>query len=155
MATEQRRGRRIAMDSAELDAFLGEVRTCRLATIKRDGTPHVSPLWFVWDGADLWFHSIVKSQRWVDIGHNPAVSVVVDTGDGYHELRGVELSGRLEQVGEVPRTSRPDPLVAEVERLWAAKYHAGRAFEPDGRHAWLQLTPAKIISWDFRKLAGL
>jgi hypothetical protein len=25
----------------------------------------------------------------------------------------------------------------------------------DGRHAWLRITPAKITSWDFRKLASL
>jgi hypothetical protein len=25
----------------------------------------------------------------------------------------------------------------------------------DGRHAWLRITPAKITSWDFRKLATL
>jgi hypothetical protein len=25
----------------------------------------------------------------------------------------------------------------------------------DGRHAWLRITPEKITSWDFRKIAGL
>jgi hypothetical protein len=25
----------------------------------------------------------------------------------------------------------------------------------DGRHAWLRITPSKIVSWDFRKLATL
>jgi hypothetical protein len=25
----------------------------------------------------------------------------------------------------------------------------------DGRHAWLRITPGKIVSWDFRKLATL
>ena len=25
----------------------------------------------------------------------------------------------------------------------------------DGKHAWLRLTPEKIVSWDFRKLADL
>lgn len=24
----------------------------------------------------------------------------------------------------------------------------------DGRHAWVRLTPEKIVSWDFRKLGG-
>jgi hypothetical protein len=24
----------------------------------------------------------------------------------------------------------------------------------DGRHAWLRLRPAKIVTWDFRKLSG-
>jgi hypothetical protein len=25
----------------------------------------------------------------------------------------------------------------------------------DGRHAWLRITPLKLVSWDFRKLATL
>jgi hypothetical protein len=31
----------------------------------------------------------------------------------------------------------------------------GDAMYHDGRHAWLRVTPTKIASWDFRKLAGL
>jgi hypothetical protein len=49
---EQRRARRIAMGKAELDAFLTEQRTCRVATASQDG-PHLTPLWYVWDGAAL------------------------------------------------------------------------------------------------------
>src|SRR5215510_5735 len=29
------------------------------------------------------------------------------------------------------------------------------SFRPDGAHAWLRLTPAKIVSWDFTKLSTL
>ena len=48
----QRRGRRIAMTPEEVDNFLEQERTCRVATVNGDGSPHVSPLWFVWiDGA--------------------------------------------------------------------------------------------------------
>jgi Pyridoxamine 5'-phosphate oxidase len=155
MATEQRRGRRIAMTSEELDAFLTEERTCRIATVKQNGAPHVSPLWFVWDGSSMWLNSIVKSQRWADIERNPMVSVVVDAGVAYTELCGAELSGSLEPVGEAPRTGEPEPLLTEPERLWAEKYYAGGPFTMDGRHAWLRLTPAKVVSWDFRKLASL
>jgi len=38
----------------------------------------------------------------------------------------------------------------------AAKYqHPGASMIHDGRHAWLRITPAKITSWDFRKLESL
>ena len=37
----------------------------------------------------------------------------------------------------------------------AGKYHGGTDFPHDGRHAWLRITPRKITSWDFRKLATL
>ena len=54
---EQKRGRRIAMTPTELDSFLADERTCRVATLGADGSPHVSPLWFVWDGASLWLNT--------------------------------------------------------------------------------------------------
>ena len=148
---EQRRGRRIAMSAEELDVFLGEERTCRVASVGADGLPHNTPLWFVWDGKALWLNSIVKSQRWTDISRNANVSIIIDAGHDFGELRGAELIGRMEQVGDVPRSSGPDPQLEEPERMFGAKY-AGGAFHPDGRHAWLRLQPEKVVSWDFRKM---
>src|SRR5271170_4906575 len=103
MTKEQRRGRSIAMTVEERDAFLDTARLCRVATIGADGSPHNSPLWFVWDGEALWLNTLVKSQRWTNFGRDPRVGVVVDDGEGYFELRGVELLGRVEPVGGVPR----------------------------------------------------
>ena len=150
---QQRRGRAIAMTAAELDEFLTAERTCRVATVGRDGRPHVVPLWFVWDGTSLWLNSVVRSQRWTDLQRDPRVAVVVDTGEDYRELRGVELSGALVPVGDVPRTTAADDTLAGPELLFARKYTGSETFAPDGRHAWVRLTPDKLVSWDFRKLA--
>jgi hypothetical protein len=149
----QRRGRSIAMTPEERDAHLASLRTCRVGTVGADGTPHVSALWFVWDGSALWLYSIIKSQRWVNLERDPRVSAVVDTGDGYFELRGVEFLGEVEFVGERPRTGEPNPDLEPPERLFADKY-AGGTMGYDGRHGWLRLRPRKEVSWDFRKLAG-
>ena len=54
MTRPQRRGRAIAMTHEEIDAFLAAERTCRVATIGADSAPHVTPLWFVWDGEAVW-----------------------------------------------------------------------------------------------------
>lgn len=95
---EQRRARRIAMGNAELDALLTEQRTCRVATASQDG-PHLTPLWYAWDGTALWLYSVVRSQRWTDISRDRRVAVLVDAGDAYGELRGAELRGVVEIVG--------------------------------------------------------
>ena len=105
------------------------------------------------DGTSLWLNSLFRSQRWTDVVRDPRVSVVVDAGEDYGELRGVELVGRLEPVGDVPRTTAPDPRLVAAERLYADKYTGG-TFRVDGRHAWLRLTPEKVVSWDFRKIGG-
>jgi PPOX class probable F420-dependent enzyme len=153
----QRRNRVIAMSAEELGAFLGEQRTCRVATIGRGG-PHVSPVWFVWDGQALWIYSLIRSQRWANVSRDPRVAVVVDDGHHYHELHGVEIEGDAAVVGPVPRTGGDDPQAPELadpERLMAAKYFGSADMIHDGRHAWLRITPLKMASWDFSKLATL
>jgi hypothetical protein len=149
----QRRGGKIAMSPAERDEFLASERTCRVASIGRDGSPHVTPLWFVWDGTSLWLTSIVRSQRWNDLQRDNRVSVIVDAGGPFTELRGVELRGVADVVGEVPRAGAPVPELDVPEQLFADKYAGGRVHH-DGRHAWLRVTPAKIVSWDFRKIGA-
>lgn len=147
---EQRRGRRIAMSPEERDHFLRAGHTCRLATVNANG-PHLSALWFAWDGEALWVTSIVKSQRWKDIERNSQVSVLVDAGHDFGELCGVEMAGRAESVGEVPRVGEPNDELAGPEQLFGDKYSGG-TFRHDGRHAWLRIVPEKIVSWDFRKI---
>jgi len=159
MTREQRRSRAIAMSASELDAFLAEQRTCRLATLSPSG-PHVSPVWFVWDGGALWVYSLTRSQRWTDLQRAPQVAVVVDDGHHYAELHGVEIEGQASVVGPVPRHgTEPETAetreLAEPERLMAQKYSGTEHLTHDGRHAWLRIVPEKITSWDFRKLRDL
>ena len=154
---QQRRGRVIAMNGEELTSFLGEQHTCRLATTGPDG-PHVAPVWFVWDGQALWVYSLTRSQRWANVTRDPRVAVVGDDGHHYHELRGAEIEGQATVVGPVPRTGEQDPPapeLAEPELLMAAKYFGAAAMTHDARHAWLRITPRKLVTWDFRKLANL
>ncbi|MBO7938840.1 MULTISPECIES: pyridoxamine 5'-phosphate oxidase family protein [Streptomyces] len=152
MTVTQRRGRKIMMTSGELDAFLTTQRTCRVATVSAEGAPHVSALWYLWDGSALWLYSVVRSKRWTQLRRDPRVAIVVDTGEEYESLRGVELSGAVEFVGEAPRTGELCAELDAVETLFARKNFGLDAMPHDGRHAWVRLRPDKIVSWDFRKL---
>ena len=105
---EQRRGRVIAMSAGEVDAFLGKERTCRLATLGPDG-PHVSPVWFTWTGGALWIYSLTRSQRWADLQRDPRVAAVIDGGEHYAELHGVEIEGAAVVVGSRPAHGRRRP----------------------------------------------
>ena len=135
---EQRRGRRIAMTPDERDEFLRAQRTCRVATVGGDGEA-------------MWLNTLVRSQRWTNLERDPRVSVLVDAGEDYFELQGVELLGRVERVGSAPRVDEPDPALEVPERLFGEKYTGGQFFI-DGAHAWMRLVPEKIVSWDFTKL---
>lgn len=151
--TGQRKGAAIAMTDGERDTFLRAQPVCRVATVGPGGHPHVSALWFVWDGASLWLNSLIRSQRWTDLDRDPRLSVIVDDGGtDFLRLRGVELQGSAHIVGETPRKGDPLDELRDPERLFADKYMGGGAFRYDGRHGWLRLSAEKVVSWDFAKL---
>lgn len=152
MTATQRRGRKIMMTTGEVDEFLTTQRTCRVATVSANGAPHVSALWYAWDGVSLWLYSVVRSKRWTDLSRDPRVAIVVDSGEEYDQLRGVELTGTVEFVGEVPRIGELCAELDTAETLFARKNFGLDEMPHDGRHAWARLTPDKIVSWDFSKL---
>jgi PPOX class probable F420-dependent enzyme len=52
-----------------------------LTTVRSDGQPQTSPVWFVWDGQSFLIYSIPRSQKVPNIRGNPRVSLNLD-GDG-------------------------------------------------------------------------
>jgi hypothetical protein len=149
----QRRGRSIAMSGEELDRFLAGERTCRVATNSTSG-PHVAPLWFFWDGESIWLSSVVRSQRWRDLQRDGRVAIVIDAGDAL-DLDPAQLAvGIAAVVGEVPRVGEPVADLVGPESGFHRKYRdPGDEIPYDGKHAWLRVTPRKLTSWDFRKMA--
>ena len=157
MTVTQRRGRKIMMKPAELDAFL--TRSAHLPG--RDGLVRRAPRTSARSGSSgtaprSGSTRSPAASAGPTLRRDPRVAVVVDAGEEYGELRGVELSGAVEFVGEAPRTGEPVPRTRRgPERLFARKNFGIDEMPHDGRHAWLRLTPDAIASWDFRKLGSL
>lgn len=145
------RGSALAMTEAERDDFLGAEMTCRVATVDGSGQPHVSPLWFAWDGVSVWLCSLHISKRFVNLRARPALALVVDAGQRYDELRGVEVRGRATVVGDVPWSGVVTEELRTPERLFSQKYPEQRDVRRQGRHAWVRVDPDVMSSWDFKK----
>ncbi|MCA1724947.1 MAG: TIGR03667 family PPOX class F420-dependent oxidoreductase [Thermomicrobia bacterium] len=52
-----------------------------LTTVRRDGTPQPTPVWFLWDGENVLIYSRPNQQKQRNIEHSPKVSLHFD-GDG-------------------------------------------------------------------------
>jgi len=135
----------LRLDQDELEALLQTERTVRAATVSPDGSPHVVPLWFVWEDGYIWINSLRKSRRARDLREGSQVALCLDTGNEYGELRGAVLYGRFEDATGAPE-------VEHVKAAFGAKYW-NAATVPDLRsHVWLRLRPDRVASWDFRKI---
>lgn len=67
------------MSTDEALAFLGEgTRTGKLATTRVDGRPHVAPIWFVLDGADLILTTGATSVKGKSLAHDNRAMLAVD-----------------------------------------------------------------------------
>jgi PPOX class probable F420-dependent enzyme len=67
-----------ALSAGIRDFLLHGTRTASLATVLRDGTPHVAPVWFVIDGDQVVFTTPADSAKGRNLRRDPRVSLVVD-----------------------------------------------------------------------------
>jgi PPOX class probable F420-dependent enzyme len=68
-----------AMTKAEWQAFLSSgTRTGKAGVTTADGTPHVTPVWFLLDGDDLVFTTHESSVKGMALRRDPRVCVCVD-----------------------------------------------------------------------------
>jgi PPOX class probable F420-dependent enzyme len=67
------------MSPDELRAFLLEgTRTGKVATTRRDGRPHLAPIWFTLDGEDLVFTTHESSVKAKTLRRDPRIVLCVD-----------------------------------------------------------------------------
>jgi PPOX class probable F420-dependent enzyme len=144
----------IKMTPDEVDAFLHETHTMNVATIGRDGTPHLVAMWYGFLGDAPAFWTFGKSQKIKNLERDPRITCLVEAGDEYAQLRGVELVGR----GTV--ITATDDIVAiglsTSERHTGADPEASRPFveAQAGKRLGVRIDVEKVVSWDHRKLEG-
>jgi PPOX class probable F420-dependent enzyme len=143
------RRRQIRMTADEQAAFLRDHGKAALATLDRDGFPHVVAMgYFFADGA-FYMTSYAKAQKVLNIRRDPRVGLMVESGNAYAELRGVMVRGMCE-------------IIEDTEAVRAAmRYRRGEgvrgssgAADSAPKRVLLKLVPDRIASWDHAKLGG-
>ena len=146
----------IRMSDDEVAAFLDEERVLNVATIGPTGHPHVVAMWFAMRDGSPVFWTFGKSQKVSNLRRDPKISALVESGDVYEELRGVELVG----TGRVIEDH--DEIVA-IARLVSSKYAGGAPVDAAAegfieaqarKRVGVVIDVERVVSWDHRKLGG-
>jgi PPOX class probable F420-dependent enzyme len=146
----------VAMSDEEFWSFAEEQKSIQFASINRDGTPHLVPLWFgIVDGAFV-FETFTKSQKIKNLERDPRVTLLLEDGLQYDKLRGAQIRGVAELHADDETVHElsmkvltrntpgiPEDALDKVSRAQAAKKTA------------IVVRPAKIMSWDHTKLGGI
>jgi PPOX class probable F420-dependent enzyme len=142
----------VRMTDAEVAAFLAAPRTLNVATIGPGGAIHLVAMWYLMQGASPVFTTYGKSQKVANLRRDPRLTALVESGDEYGTLRGVELVGTAELIEDFGE-------VVALVRAIGAHYGARGAGQDTERAAakrvGVRLIPERVVSWDHAKLAAI
>ena len=69
------------LEPSEIQTLLALDVPARLATLDRDGFPHVTPLWFIWADHAFYMTSIADRPHLQRLSRNPRAGLCIDTED--------------------------------------------------------------------------
>ena len=145
----------ITMTDEEVQAFLQEQRTLQVATIDHDGYPHLVAMWYVLFEHQIVFWTYARSQKAVNLRRDPRLTCLVETGQSYTELRGVQIKGQavihddvetVQRYGEMIFERYTGPLNENTRSMVAAQAV---------KRIVVVVQPVEVVSWDHRKLGGV
>lgn len=150
----------IKMTPDEVASFLAGNFKVQVATVGKEGEPHLVTMFYALLDGKIAFTTYKKSQKVQNLRRSPTMTCLVEDGVEYNELRGVALYGRgliiedpepRSKVGmvvgsrmaglPVPEIGEPvDPVVAEgIEK----------ALE---KRVLIVMEPDRVVSWDHGKV---
>lgn len=144
------------MTDDEVREFLDGRHVMNIATHGPDGNIHLVAMWYGFtENGNPAFETYAKSQKVINLRRDPRITVLVEDGEQYEELRGVEL------VGTAIVHDDPDVLMG-VARTVVKRYFAWNTEEEldliaaglANKRVAIEIVPEKVVSWDHNKLGG-
>lgn len=146
----------IQMTPDEIDSYLQGRHVLNIATIGPSGHPHLVAMWYAMIDGKPSFWTFGKAQKVMNIRRDPRISALVETGEEYNELRGVEMVGTARLVEDIEGIVRIGATVAQ-------KYNGDVAVSEPGlefirgqaqKRIGVVIDVEKFVSWDHTKLGG-
>ena len=148
---------RVRMREDEVEGFLAGHLKVQVASIGRDGAPHLTTLFYVLLDGRIAFWTYATSQKVRNLERDPRISALVEDGTAYDELRGVSLTGRAELVRDPDRIREIGSAVA-VRMVGAASTDDLGDLGRDvverqvPKRVGVLVHPEHVASWDHSKM---
>ena len=143
----------VAMDEQEMWQFIESQRNIQVCTINKDGTPHLTTMWFTVEDEKIVLVSFTKSQKVVNLKRNPNIAVLLESGQEYHELQGVSINCVTELIDD-PETVQSMETALILRNLASSTPEQAkeRTDKTSKKKTAIVVRPEKVMSWDHSKL---
>lgn len=143
----------IRMTDDEVEAFLAERHVMNVASLQKDGRPHLVAMWYGFLDGKPAFWTYGRSQKIVNLRRDPRITCLVEDGEAYEELRGVELVGtatlvdddRRFDIGRSVMERYTGPLTGDVQPILELV---------GAKRVGVVIDVESAVTWDHRKLGG-
>ena len=100
------------IDDARIIEFLDQPRNAIVATIRPNGIPQLSPIWFLWRTDRFVLSAGVSTAKAANLRRDPRISLCIDDEPG---ARYLTATGHVSQVDEVGRREHALELIAKYK----------------------------------------
>ncbi|MFM7065014.1 MAG: PPOX class F420-dependent oxidoreductase [Actinomycetes bacterium] len=142
----------IRMSDDEVVEFLAGRHAATMSTLAADGSIHSVAMWYGFVGGVMAVETKAKAQKVLNLRRDPRITMLVEDGDYYEELRGVSLVGTAEVVDDHDRLWELG--VSVFDRYMGGYTEEMRPFVEVMLHNRVAVLvhPTKVVTWDHRKL---
>jgi general stress protein 26 len=146
----------ITMTDEEIQAYLVSQKILNVATIGPSGHPHLVAMWYALIDGKVQFWTFAKSQKVQNLRRDPKMTGLIESGESYNELKGVELVGTGRLIDDYDRVLGVGKAVAERYNGPGAVSDAALPFiEAQARkRIGVEFEIERVVSWDHSKLGG-
>lgn len=136
------------MSPDALNAFLERPLIARLATSDKN-RPRVLPMWFLWDGTDIWMETSDTFPNARILRENPHAAITIDESLGSFAFRAAVMRGRVEVIDD-PH----ERVMGMVQRIYRRYLSEEELASSEGEailyahHVLLRFHPDHVITWD-------
>jgi PPOX class probable F420-dependent enzyme len=145
---------RVAMTADEVTALLASARKMQLATINRDGTPHLVTMFYGLRDGRIAFWTYRASQKARNLARDARLSCLVETGEAYFDLRGAQVSGVAQPIQDLAGVTAIGRLIAEGALGVPAEVVDDYVAQAARKRIAYVVEPVRVVSWDHRKLSA-
>jgi len=147
---------KIKMSEEELSLFLKSQISLQIGTINKDGSPHLTTMWYFYDGESFIFHTYTKSQKIINLKRDSRITLLTEAGNQYSDLQGIIVYGNAEIINgkdSLEEVIRYMEMVGEkyIKDEEGAQYIEGMKLQAPKRSVVI-VKPSRFISWDHTKI---
>ncbi|MFN2104239.1 MAG: pyridoxamine 5'-phosphate oxidase family protein [Candidatus Promineifilaceae bacterium] len=117
-----------------MEGRLGRETEIWMATVRHDGRPHLTPMWFVWLNEKIYVSTPSQAQKFINMRHNQSVALSLTDA-----LNVIIIEGEAHVADRA--------LIDELADYFFNKYEWDFRYDDSAKWQLVEITPLKILAW--------